>query len=64
MQSVFLVAILTYGAGWTFHHTARLGTQMFAAQHVAALGDFQTGGITAENVIANFWSVSAAIVIR
>ncbi len=55
---------LTYGAGWTFQHTARLGTQMFAAQHVAALGDFQTGGITAENVIANFWSVGAAIVIR
>ena len=31
---------------------------------VAALGDFQTGGVTAENVVANFWSVGAAIVIR
>ncbi len=55
---------LTYGAGWTFRHSDRLGLQMFGAQHVAALGDFQTGGVTAENVIANFWSVGAAIVIR
>ena len=31
---------------------------------VAALGDFRTGGVTAENVIANYWSVGAALVIR
>jgi hypothetical protein len=55
---------LTYGAGWTFRHTDRIGVQLFGAQHVAALGDFQTGGVTAENVIANFWSVGAALVIR
>jgi hypothetical protein len=55
---------LTYGAGWTFRQTSRLGMQLFGAQHVAALGDFQTGGVTAENVIGNFWSVGAAIVIR
>ena len=38
--------------------------QMFGAQHVAALGDFEIGGVIAENVMANFWSVGAAIVIR
>ena len=55
---------LTYGAGWTFRHTSRVGLQIFGAQHVAALGDFQTGGITIENVVANYWSAGAAIVIR
>ena len=55
---------LTYGAGWTFRHNNRVGLQLFGAQHVAALGDFQSGGVTSENVIANMWSVGAAIVIR
>ena len=56
---------VTYGAGWTFRHTQRLGVQVFGNQHVAALGDFQTAsGVTAENVIGNFWSVGAALVIR
>jgi hypothetical protein len=55
---------LTYGAGWTFRHSDRLGLQLFGAQHLAALGDFQSGGVTVENVIGNFWSVGAAIVIR
>ena len=55
---------LTYGAGWTFRQTHRVGMQLFGAQHVAALGDFQTGGVTSENVVGNLWSVGAAIVIR
>ena len=55
---------LTYGAGWAFRRSDRVGLQIFGAQHVAALGDFQTGGVIAENVIGNFWSVGAAIVIR
>jgi hypothetical protein len=55
---------LTYGVGWTFRHTSRVGLQIFGAQHVAALGDFQTGGVTVENVMANYWSAGAAIVIR
>lgn len=55
---------LTYGAGWTFRRNQRVGLQVFGAQHVAALGDFQTGGVTIENVIGNFWSAGAAIVIR
>jgi len=55
---------LTYGAGWAFRHSDRLGHQVFGAQHVAALGDFQTGGVTISNVVGNFWSVGAAVVIR
>ena len=56
---------LNYGAGWTFRQRERVGLQIFGAQHMAALGDFQTGnGVTAENVIANYWSVGAGIVIR
>ncbi len=55
---------LTYGAGWTFRHTSQLGLQVFGAQHVSALGDFQIGGIPVEDVVGNFWSVGAAIVIR
>ena len=55
---------LTYGAGWTFQQTRRLGVQLFGAQHVAALGDFQPGGVTVENVVGNFWSIGAALVIR
>jgi hypothetical protein len=55
---------LTYGAGWTFRHTRRVAVQVFGAQHVAALGDLQSGTTTIENVIGNFWSVGAAIVIR
>ena len=41
-----------------------MGFELFGAQHVAALGDFQSGGVNNENVIANFWSLGAAIVIR
>jgi hypothetical protein len=55
---------LTYGAGWTFRRDQRVGFQLFGSQHVAALGDFQTGGVVSENVIGNFWSVGAAILIR
>ena len=55
---------LSYGAGWTFRQAHRVGLQVFGTQHMAALGDFQTGGVTAENVIGNFWSVGTAIVIR
>lgn len=55
---------LTYGAGWAFARDKRVGFQLFGSQHVAALGDFQTGGVVSENVIANYWSVGAAIIIR
>jgi len=55
---------LTYGAGWGFARRSRVGFELFGAQHVAALGDFQAGGVNNENVLANFWSLGAAIVIR
>lgn len=55
---------LSYAAGWAFRRNHRVGFEVFGAQHAAALGDFQTGGVTATDVIANFWSAGAAIVIR
>ncbi len=55
---------LTYGAGWAFWREKRVGFELFGAQHMAALGDFVSGGVNNENVIANFWSLGAAIVIR
>ena len=56
---------LSYAAGWAFRRSDRVGFQVFGAQHVAALGDFQTaGGVIATDVIGNYWSIGAAIVIR
>jgi hypothetical protein len=42
----------------------RLGLQLFAMQHVGALGDLQTVNGSVADVTANFWSLGAAIVIR
>ena len=56
---------LSYAGGWAFRRADRVGFQVFGAQHVAALGDFQTSsGAIATDVIGNFWSIGAAIVIR
>jgi len=55
---------VTYGAGWGFGLRKRVGFELFGAQHVAALGDFQVGGVNNENVLGNFWSVGAALVFR
>ena len=55
---------LTYSAGWAFRRRARAGLQIAGTQHVAALGDLQTSGGPVENVVGNFWSIGAAIVIR
>jgi hypothetical protein len=52
------------GAGWAFRPAERLGLQVFGAQHMAALGDFQTGQEDVEDVVGNFWSLGVAIVIR
>lgn len=54
----------SYAAGWTFRHDRRVGLQLFGAQHVAALGDFETSAAVVNDVIGNYWSVGAAIVIR
>jgi hypothetical protein len=52
------------GTGWAFRPAARVGLQVFAAQHVAALGDFQTPHEDIPDAVANFWSFGVAIVIR
>lgn len=55
---------LAIGAGWEWTLKGRLGAQAFGTQHAAALGDLQTSDQTIENVMGNFWSVGAALVIR
>ena len=55
---------LAIGGGWAFRRDKRLGFQIHAAQHVAALGDFEARDGPLENVMGNFWSLGAAVVIR
>ena len=55
---------LVIGGGWEFAPRGRLGMQLFAMQHVGALGDLQTVDGAISDVTGNFWSVGAAIVIR
>jgi hypothetical protein len=52
------------GTGWAFQPDKRVGFQLFGSQHVAALGDLKTASQDVENVVGNFWSLGAAIVIR
>lgn len=55
---------LGLGTGWEWSAGRRGGAQIYAAQHVAALGDLTTSEGTVENVMGNFWSIGAAFVIR
>jgi hypothetical protein len=55
---------VVFGCGWDFKPKGRLGLQLFATQHVGALGDLQTVNGPISDVTGNFWSVGAAIVIR
>jgi len=55
---------VVFGGGWEFHPQSRLGLQLFAMQHVGAIGDLQTAAGPVADVTGNFWSVGAAIVIR
>jgi hypothetical protein len=55
---------LDLGAGWEWRLSRHFGAQVLGAQHVAALGDLETSARTVENVMANFWSVGGAVVIR
>jgi len=55
---------IVLGAGWVFRPQARVGLQVFGAQHAAALGDLQTGTGQVPDVIGNFWSLGGGIVIR
>ena len=52
------------GTGWAFRPAERFGLQIFASQHVAALGDLQTPDEDIQDVVGNFWSIGVAIVIR
>ena len=52
------------GAGWEFKPLQRFGFQIFGSQHVAAMGDLITADGDIPDVVGNFWSVGAAIVIR
>jgi hypothetical protein len=55
---------VVFGGGWEFNPKGRLGLQLFATQHVGALGDLQTTNGAVADVTGNFWSLGAAIVIR
>jgi hypothetical protein len=55
---------LVIGAGWEFMPLRRIGFQVFGSQHVAALGDLATIDGDVPDVVGNFWSFGAAIVIR
>ena len=64
-QSVNSKALsLVVGAGWEFRATRRIGLQLFGSQHVAALGDLRTSDADIPDVVGNFWSFGAAVVIR
>ena len=52
------------GAGWAFRPADRFGLQVFAGQHVAALGDLRTAQEDVPDVVGNFWSIGVAVVIR
>ena len=55
---------VVFGGGWEFHRKKRVGYQLFASQHVGALGDLQTVNGQINDVTGNFWALGAAIVIR
>lgn len=52
------------GGGWAFRPAERVGYQFFATQHAAAVGDLKTAGDDIQDVMGNFWSLGAALVIR
>jgi hypothetical protein len=52
------------GAGWLFRTSRRVGVEVFATQHAAALGDLQSATTRVEDVLGNFWSVGASVVFR
>jgi hypothetical protein len=58
------VLSVVIGAGWAFRPASRVGFQIFGTQHVGAIGDLQTAAGDIPDVVGNFWSMGAAIVIR
>jgi hypothetical protein len=56
--------VVVFGGGWEFKWKRRVGLQLFAMQHVGAIGDLQTATGPIADVTSNFWTLGAAIVIR
>lgn len=56
---------IAYGIGWEFTVARHWGIQVHGMQHVAALGELTTtAGTSVKNVVGNYWTVGAAVVIR
>jgi hypothetical protein len=56
---------VTYGTGWMLGWTRRRTVQVQATHHVAALGQLTTvDGGSHENVVGNYWTIGAALVVR
>jgi hypothetical protein len=52
------------GGDGCFARPSRAGFEVFASQHAAAIGDIQRADGLVPDVIGNFWSLGAALVIR
>ena len=52
------------GGGWAFRPANRVGLQLFGTQHASAIGDFETVAETVQDVVGNYWSLGASVVIR
>jgi hypothetical protein len=55
---------IVIGGGWVFRTDKRVGLELFASQHAAALGDLETGAASVPDVMGNYWSIGAALVFR
>jgi hypothetical protein len=56
---------LTYGTGWIIGRSHRRALQIHATHHVAAIGELTTtSGESIKNVVANYWTIGAAVVLR
>ena len=56
---------LTYGTGWIVGWSRRQALQINATHHVAAIGELRTtAGESIKNVVANYWTIGAAVVLR
>ena len=56
---------LSYGLGWIVRRERRWTLQASFAHHIAAIGELTTvSGIPIKNVVGNYWTSGAAIVIR
>jgi hypothetical protein len=56
---------LMYGGGWEFRSSTRFGIQVFGMHNVVAMGDLTvSSGDSIQNVVGNFWTVGASVVIR